>query len=69
MYQQPFVQAPAVCELRRPCFEGNGITDEPSEALIIQPTDRFFVRLDADRNAVVARTGLSLDFASITKHE
>jgi hypothetical protein len=61
------MQTPPIGKLRRPGFESNGVANETRKMLIVQPADGLFVCLDADSDAVVARTGLALFFARVAE--
>jgi hypothetical protein len=53
------MQAPTVRKLRGPGFESDGIADQGSEVLVVEPTDGFFGGLEADGDAVVAGAGFA----------
>jgi len=61
------MQTPTVLKLRWPCFEREGVTNNTSQVLVIEPADGRFVCLDANGYTVIPCTSLSFGFARVAR--
>ena len=65
VHKNPLVQTPSICELRWPRLKSHSVANECCEVLVIEPSYRVLISLDADGDAVVTGAGLALFFVRI----
>ena len=65
VHKNPLVQTPSICEFRWPRLKSHSVANKCCKVLIIEPSYRVLISLDADGDAVVTGAGLALFFVRI----